>query len=321
MMEDKISIIVPVYKVENFVERCIKSVLNQTYTNWEMIMVEDGSPDGSGAICDSYAEKDSRIHVIHKENQGVAAARNTGLQMAKGTYIAFVDSDDYVHPDYLKVMMELQKETDALLSIVGFHLSHDSQLQDCKPRGNAQKLTSAQMIEMQLNNQQLCSPWSKLYHRSIFEQLSYPEGDIYEDLMVAIQIFDLAKDRIVYQDVPLYYYFQESESITRCDFHYGKLDELKALEHQYLYVAEKYPHLVDKARYEYVYHIYGYILCLVKDQSEKGKAAYASLCKSIAPHLSFMLQYGNLTTKQKLNCHLIKHPKFYRTFVQVTGKK
>ena len=97
-MEGKISIIIPVYKVEKYVERCIKCIQDQTYTNWEAIFVEDGSPDRSGEICDRYAAKDERIKVVHKENEGVAAARNTGLANVTGEYIAFIDSDDYAHP-------------------------------------------------------------------------------------------------------------------------------------------------------------------------------------------------------------------------------
>ena len=104
-----VSVIVPVYKTEKFIHRCIDSVLNQTYSNWEMILVDDGSPDACGQICDSYAEKDGRIHVIHQENQGLSAARNAGIKICKGEWIYFLDSDDFIVEDALEKMIFFSK--------------------------------------------------------------------------------------------------------------------------------------------------------------------------------------------------------------------
>lgn len=115
----KISIIVPVYKVENYLSQCVDSILNQTFADWECILVDDGSPDGSGVICDEYAQKDARIHVIHKENRGVSAARNTGLSAAQSEYIYFIDSDDYVEREALELLLSKAKQSEADIMVHG----------------------------------------------------------------------------------------------------------------------------------------------------------------------------------------------------------
>lgn len=318
-MEGKISIIVPVYKVEDYVERCIKCIQAQTYTNWEAIFVEDGSPDHSGAICDKYALEDERIKVVHKENAGVAAARNTGLANATGEYIAFIDSDDYAHPRYLEVLMRLLVENDADLAICGYALSMGSEIGEDKPLGELELLNSSQAVAKIMENQQFCSPWSKLYKKSLFENITYPEGAIYEDLGTAFEIFQAA-DRIVYQNIPLYYYFQVSESITRSEFHYGKLDEAKALKHQYEFVSKYFPELEDAAKYKYLYNVYGHILCLVKMDDEFGKQKYREFCEILQKDMQFFKGYKTLDGKQKFRCFMMQHPGLYRVFYKVTKK-
>ena len=117
-----VSVIVPVYKTEKFIHRCIDSVLNQTYSNWEMILVDDGSPDACGQICDSYAEKDGRIHVIHQENQGLSAARNAGIKICKGEWIYFLDSDDFIVEDALEKMIFFSKSGTYDIIMAGFSI-------------------------------------------------------------------------------------------------------------------------------------------------------------------------------------------------------
>lgn len=318
-MEGKISIIIPVYKVEDYVERCIKCIQAQTYTNWEAIFVEDGSPDKSGEICDKYAAEDTRIKVVHKENAGVAAARNTGLANATGDYIAFIDSDDYAHPKYLEVLMELLEKNDADLSICGYELSMGSDLGEGKPLGELEVMNSSQAVAKIIENQQFCSPWSKLYKKELFANITYPEGAIYEDLGTAFEIFQAA-DRIVYQNIPLYYYFQVSESITRSEFHYGKLDEAKALKHQYEFIKEHFPELTNDAKYKYLYNVYGHILCLVKAEDEFGQQKYNEFCGILRRNMDFFKSYKPLSGKQKFRCIMIEHPKMYKKFYKITKK-
>lgn len=318
-MEERISIIVPVYKVEDYLERCLKCIQAQTYTQWEVILVDDGSPDRSGEICDRYAKEDARIKVIHKENAGVAAARNTGLANATGDFIVFIDSDDYAHPELLEHLMGLQREHQADLAVVGYQLSYDSKVCEAKQQGDVEILDSAGAIKKIMDNQQFCSPWSKLYKKRLFDHVQYPEGAIYEDLMTAFEIFKAA-GKIVYQDIPLYYYFQVSESITRSEFHYGKLDEAKALEKQYLFMEQEFPELAGEAKYKYLYNLYGHILCLVKSEDSFGKEKYKEFCRIMKENMQFFRQYQELSKKQKFRCWMILHPGLYKIFNKITGK-
>ena len=127
-----VSVIVPVYKTEKFIHRCIGSVLNQTYSNWEMILVDDGSPDACGQICDSYAEKDGRIHVIHQENQGLSAARNAGIKICKGEWIYFLDSDDFIVEDALEKMIFFSKSGTYDIIMAGFSIIYADGSEDCR---------------------------------------------------------------------------------------------------------------------------------------------------------------------------------------------
>lgn len=319
MMKEKVSIIIPVYEVEKYIERCIKCIQSQSYENWEAIFVEDGSPDKSGEICDSYATLDARIKVIHKENQGVAAARNTGLANVTGDFIVFIDSDDYAHPKLLETLIALQHKEKADLVIVGYQLSYGDEMIEPISRGNIQIMDSSKAIERIIENQQFCSPWAKLYKKQLFEEIRYPEGAIYEDLMTAFEIFQKAK-KIIYQDIPLYYYFQVSKSITRSEFHYGKLDEAKALQKQYEFVKKHVPELEKQALYKYIYNVFGHLMCLVKAEDDFGKEKYKEFCRIIKEDGNILLEKQQLSKKQVFRYRLMKHPFIYRMFYKITGK-
>lgn len=318
-MGDKISIIIPMYKAEEYIRRCIASIEAQTYTNWEAIFVEDGSSDRCGEICEAYAKNDKRIRVIHKKNEGVAVARNIGISNATGEYITFIDSDDYVHAKYLEHLIKLQKKYNADLVMVGYVLSYGSVVKISYPCAEVEMLDRETAIEKMLENQQLCSPWAKLYSKYIFNKIEYPKGAIYEDLNIAFELFETAK-KIVYQNIPLYYYFQGSQSITRTSFHYGKLEETRALKKQYMCIAYHFPRLKEKAKYKYLYNVYGYIMCLVKAEDLYGKQKYKEFCQILTKNSKCFMQNGSLERKQRIRCKMIKHPKIYRLFYKLTGK-
>ncbi len=167
-MKDLITVVVPVYKVEKYIDRCVTSIINQTYKNLQIILVDDGSPDNCGKICDEYAKKDNRIEVIHKENGGLSDARNAGINIAKGKYIAFVDSDDYVANDYIEYMYKILKKENAKISICELQIvwkntkiEEKTNLQENKEieknrkikENEVQKLTSKQALENLLYSQ------------------------------------------------------------------------------------------------------------------------------------------------------------------------
>lgn len=229
-----ISIIVPIYNVEKYLRRCIDSILVQTYTDFELILVDDGSPDGCPAICDEYAQTDGRIRVIHRENGGLSAARNSGLDTTKGEYVTFVDSDDWVHPEYLEYLYRAARE-------------HGGQLSACKFIKTGTVIESEQMRyactmqdgltwfkEDHVNG---VVAWGKLYHRSLFQSIRYPVGKIHEDEFTTYKLLHLAGDVAVI-DCKLYYYYINENSIMHSSYSVKRLAVLDAIAEQCVFFKE-----------------------------------------------------------------------------------
>lgn len=225
------SIIVPVYKVERYLDVCINSILEQTYTNFELILVDDGSPDKCGEMCDLYSHKNGKIRVIHRENGGLSAARNSGLKEAVGEYIIFVDSDDMLHPQLLELSADEIERNGA--DIVAFRFQEvcdedrDSKRDISPPI--SYKTVSAKQVKRDFYgffpDVLSISAWSRVYKRKLFETMRFKEGIIYEDLQILPTLLD-ACDRISYTDTPLYYYRQTPNSIIRSDFSVKQFDML-----------------------------------------------------------------------------------------------
>lgn len=212
------SIIVPVYKVEKYLEQCVESIIAQTYGNWELILVDDGSPDQSGRIADRYASLDSRIQVIHKENGGLSDARNAGLEAVTGDYITLVDSDDYIHPQMLELMLQAAGDGEEDVVICGYEMVYEGQT----PKTQKFELQGVERIDgreiqqvyFKQSDQRLMYTvaWGKLYRRSCFDTIRYPKGKLHEDEHVTFQILYEAS-RIVYVELPMYYYLSRESSI------------------------------------------------------------------------------------------------------------
>jgi glycosyltransferase involved in cell wall biosynthesis len=217
MQAPLISIIVPVYKVEPYLRRCLDSIINQTYTNLEIILVDDGSPDNCPHICDEYAAKDNRIVVIHKANGGLSDARNAGLEICKGDFISFIDSDDWVEPNYIDTLCKLLMENDADISIVSFEKTtspnnpckhtqeNDKKIEVLNPRDTVTKLFTSDRIIF-------VTTWGKLYKKHLFSNIRFPKGKLNEDEYVTYKLLYYST-RTVFQNIQLYNYFQHSGSI------------------------------------------------------------------------------------------------------------
>ncbi len=207
MIAPLISIIVPIYQVELYLEKCIDSIINQTYKNLEIILIDDGSPDRCGAICDEYAGKDSRIRVIHQKNGGLSAARNAGLDIAKGDYIQFVDSDDWIEPEACETVLTIAEEQHADIVCFGF----------CwlLPTGETTLVSvnsSSEIEEAAVIKQLICKKsvirnfaWNKLFVRKLFDGVRFPVGRTYEDICVTYQLVHKA-DKIYATKAILYHY-------------------------------------------------------------------------------------------------------------------
>lgn len=252
-MEELISIVIPVYKVEEYVNRCIDSILNQTYTNYELILVDDGSPDRSGEICDQYADRDQRIKVIHQKNQGPSAARNKGIDLAKGKYLMFVDADDYITPDCLQCMRNTADEFEADFVASDFMAIKEFGIPtEIDADGEAKVLTPEQAIEtMLLADQFDVSPWAKLYRAELFHGIRYPEGKIFEDLGTTYKLIARSK-RPVYLPKKLYYYFLRQGSIMHDrQFDRKNMQGIEFNKEILKFVKASYPNIYPAAVYRF----------------------------------------------------------------------
>lgn len=187
MEQPLISVIVPIYKVENYLDKCVESILAQTYTNIEVLLVNDGSPDGCGLKCDKWAKKDSRIKVIHKENGGVSDARNVALDVMNGDYVSFVDGDDTVTSDYIECMYNLVVKYDCDMAMCSFVFDYDGKERKYDNAPYKETIYTAQEAVCELFYQHKFDdyPWCKLYRKSLFEDIRFPKGVIFEDTCVA----------------------------------------------------------------------------------------------------------------------------------------
>ncbi|MGL5969310.1 MAG: glycosyltransferase family 2 protein [Kluyvera sp.] len=230
-MVDLISIIVPVYNVEQYLSRCLESLLSQTYKNIEIILVNDGSTDSSGILCDEYAGRDTRIRVVHKQNGGLSSARNTGISIAKGKYIGFVDSDDWITDDAYEYLYNLLIKFDADLSIAGFvRCSSESECEiiDSK-RGdfNVNLYSQSEYMKkfMKIDSQTIeYYAWNKLYKKTLLQEQQYPVGLTAEDVVGTFRYL-LRANKIVQSDKVTNFYYINPNSIT-ADFNIKKAKDL-----------------------------------------------------------------------------------------------
>lgn len=215
-MEELISVIIPVYNAEKYLGRCMQSVLNQTYKNLEIILVNDGSTDESGKICDEYREKDDRVKVIHKENGGASSARNLGLKIATGSLIGFVDSDDLIVEDMYEYLSNLLHQTNA--DLVSCCCTTKIKNLDYKNKNEVlREYTGREIMELfyRINGQgSFYGIWRKLYKREIIENINFLEGKINEDVLFTYEVCKRAK-RIVESNQKKYYYFKNNTGVTR----------------------------------------------------------------------------------------------------------
>ena len=209
-----ISIIIPVYNVENYLDRCLESVVGQTYTNIEILLIDDGSTDGSGAICDRWREKDSRIRVIHKNNGGLSSARNTGIDNSRGSYLIFIDSDDWVDRNMLFELFKYTQKGDLICS--GLIEANDIEIKKLPWFSQEQLLNPHGALDLLIENKKLTSHVPpKLYKKYLFNTLRFPEGKVFEDVRIQHKLFLECKNKIVIVPQYYYYYYSRSDSISR----------------------------------------------------------------------------------------------------------
>lgn len=216
-MKDFISVIVPVYNLSGYNRKCLDSKINQTYKKIELIIVNDGSTDGSTSICDEYASKDFRIVVIHKENGGLSSARNAGLDIAKGSLICFVDGDDYIEPNMIEELKNNLNKYNSDMSIYDYYYHYKDKTNRCLNNDNfsPEAISDIEKFYILFNDYKNLSTaaWNKLYKRELFDNFRYPIGKIHEDAYIICELLDRAKS-ISFVKKPLYNYVYRADSLS-----------------------------------------------------------------------------------------------------------
>lgn len=257
-MEQKVSVIVPIYKVEPYLKRAVASILHQTYHNLEIILVDDGSPDQCGRICDDYAKEDNRITVIHKENGGLSDARNAGLDAAHGEYIVFVDSDDFIAEDYVETLMQCLKKYDADVAMCSYAVTASVELDESIFKASRDETVEVCDRRELLNNlydanhkdaTYFIVSWNKIYKASLWQDVRFPKGRIHEDEATTYKIYDRAQ-KGVYLHRPLYGYFTAPSSITRDRFNIKRMQWMDALDDRIVYFEDKTAQLNEEGKQE-----------------------------------------------------------------------
>lgn len=228
-----ISIIVPIYGVEAYLCRCLDSLTAQTLPDWEAILVDDGSPDASGAICDRYAARDPRFRVIHRENGGLSAARNTGLAAARGEWLLFLDSDDWLHPRALELLLAAATQTGADMAMCDFTAAEGrSDPADLgTPAVSVLRGRDALLSLYRQGGGRFVVAWGKLWKRERLAELRFPEGRIHEDEATTYRLL-YPLERFALVEAPLWYYFHNPDGITRSAYSVKRLDMLTAVEEE-----------------------------------------------------------------------------------------
>jgi exopolysaccharide biosynthesis protein, sugar transferase len=301
MMQEKISIIVPVYNVEAYLEKCVESILKQTYTNLEILLVNDGSTDKSGELCDKLALRDHRIRVIHKENGGLSDARNRGIDEASSNLIGFIDSDDYIDEDMYETLYRQMVASKADLSMCGhydvYHQIPEKQVAEIK----TWELMQEEAIKMVMEAKILSvTAVNKLYKKALFEQLRFRIGKIAEDAFIMVDLIHQCS-KIVATNEKKYYYVHRENSITTQKFSLKFLNVIEAYEQNAKIISENYPDLYDVAimRLNWAYF---YVLDrLLVDNDFKDKVLEDRLISYLKKNKKSILMDSRFTRARKMS--------------------
>lgn len=270
-----ISVIVPVYKVERYLKRCVDSILMQTVRDFELILVDDGSPDQCGEICEKYAEKDKRIAVLHRANGGLSAARNTGLDWifanSSSNYVTFIDSDDWIHPRYLEILLRIIELNNVAVSVGQFQKVNKYVTGNENKENSIPKEEVLEAEDFFLRHEwNFNFAWGKLYRKEYFRNVRYPEGKNFEDTFTTYKVLFAGKT-VAFIDYPLYYYFYNTEGISHSLWNPSELVIMEAIREQIrFYKKNGFERALEKEKQLYVNH-YAYQICRIRANTSNLK--------------------------------------------------
>lgn len=316
-----ISIIVPVYNVEKYIHRCIDSIISQTFSDFELILIDDGSPDNCGKICDEYAEKDSRVVVLHQNNQGQALARNNALDYVfannNSEWIAFIDSDDWIHSKYLETLYFAARKENSQISACGFVESSAE-----TPKIDENKLFPT-MISPECfyceKNVNAIVPWGKLYQKVLFQDIRFPDVRICEDEYTIYKVLFKCK-YISFINQPLYAYFKNRNSVMNSNWSPEKMNALTAIEGQILFFRK----MSFRRAYCKAINIYAYKLCGFIDDVSTGDAyiEYAhSFRKRLRVHLRRYKKDASFSIKTTPWYYEYAYPNYLKLYWRIKSIK
>ena len=273
-MQPLVSVIIPVYKVEPYLARCVRSVCTQTYEHLEVILVDDGSPDRCGAMCDSFASKDERIRVIHQSNMGLSGARNAGIESCTGEYVLFVDSDDWIEHDMVAVMIDSALRNNADVCCCG-HYDHSYRKDElCRTHNEEQVFKGEDILTANANETIINTAWGKLWRQSVFDGgMRFPLGRNYEDIATTWQLLAVC-ETAVYVPAELYHYAPGNNSITRIwdlsnlnDFWTAHMERFQALGQ-----TEKWRCNIERSCLSAAGYVWMWYYSAAKEARKKGPA-------------------------------------------------
>lgn len=303
-----ISIIVPVYNTRDYLCRCVDSLLAQDYTDYEIILIDDGSTDGSGKLCDQLASDHRKIRVVHQTNAGLSAVRNTGIKQAKGDYLTFVDSDDAVAANFLSALFTLAQDSKAEVAVCTFVeiQANGKQRNFTTPDSSKQMLEPKVCLEKMLLERDglSLSACAKLYARKIFQKIKFPEGKLYEDVGTTYKLI-MASKRVAYIAEPLYYYYANSDSIIHQEFNTNKLDLITLTDKMCAEITQKYPGLEPVAKLRQMHARFSVLrqMVMVKkpiSQQEAFQAVEQEIITYLRDHRADVLQNPNASLRDHI---------------------
>lgn len=311
---DKISVVIPVYKVEKYLDECILSIINQTYKNLEIILVDDGSPDKCGEICDNYSKIDNRIVVIHKENGGLSDARNVGIEIATGNYISFIDSDDYVNLKYFEILYNNIKKYDADVSICSYLKFYDGE--NLNNDDNINYYNNKQIEKKEAlynlygkNRQNYVVAWGKLFDISLFNSLRFPKNKIHEDSFITYKIYINSK-KIIYTNNKLYFYRQRENSIMTY-ISEKRLDDIESIEEQIKFYKDNNMNEI------YIESIKYYSMALGTFYERFKKVNNYNICKKINFKRNILLKNIKKMNLDRFDRDYIKAPWSHSKYIEL----
>ena len=298
-MKKLVTIIVPVYNVERYLRKCVNSIIAQTYENIEIILIDDGSTDESGTICDEYLVKDNRIKVIHKENEGLSKARNVGIDISHGDFITFIDSDDYFDKKFVENMLKIAAELNADLVISGLKDVFEKQKKVYANESNYYTILSKEETyrKVLLQEEIDVSANAKLYKREIFTDIRYPVGELYEDIKIIDKIIEKA-DKIAYTKYKGYFYLQRNGSIMHSKISKDQFILLETMERMLEFIQEKYPNVKNAAIKRYVYCNYHILSRAIFNVDLKNECN--EIRKNILKYRKEIFEYNIFSKKEKI---------------------